>query len=313
MKAKPLITGLATYIPGVYKRFAKPQTGGTCAATYCYDVWFKHLTMLRASGMRSIPRTLAELGPGDSLGVGIAALLSGVEHYYALDVVRFANVARNLAILDELVTLFQAHAPRPTRGWPDFDQYLDQSLFPSHILTDAVLHAGLAPERIAAIRASISDPDDPHTRQMIHYVVPWDDPHVIVNGSIDLIISHSVLEHINDLEKTYQACSWWLKPQGWMSHQIDFRSHGLTKAWNGHWATPELLWKIVVGKRTYLINRQPCARHLALLREHGFDIVRQMSYQRTDGITRRQLARQWKDLSDEDLHCAGLFVQARKA
>lgn len=313
MKAKPVITGLATYIPGVYKTFARPRTGGTCAATYCYDVWFKHLTMLRASGMRYIPGTLAELGPGDSLGVGIAALLSGVQHYFALDVVRFANVERNLAILEELVTLFQARAPRPTRGWPDFDQFLDRSLFPSHILTDDLLHDTLAPERVAAIRAAIAYPDDEHDEQMIHYFVPWDDPAVIVEASIDLIISHSVLEHINDLEKTYTACSAWLKPHGWMSHQIDFRSHGLTRAWNGHWAASDLLWKIVVGKRTYLINRQPCARHLALLREHGFDIVRQMSYERTDGISRQQLARQWKHLSDEDLHCADLFVQARKA
>ena len=37
---------------------------------------------------------IAEVGPGDSIGVGLLALLLRVEKYYAFDVVRFANVKK---------------------------------------------------------------------------------------------------------------------------------------------------------------------------------------------------------------------------
>jgi hypothetical protein len=74
---------------------------------YCYEVWLKHLTLLWANGLRTIPDTVAELGPGDSLGTGLAALLSGANHYYALDIIRYADTPRNLMIFDQLVDLFQ--------------------------------------------------------------------------------------------------------------------------------------------------------------------------------------------------------------
>ncbi len=76
MRLTPIVKGAATYISGLYKMRAKRRTGGTDTAAYCYDVWLKHLTLLWANGLRTIPDTIAELGPGDSLGTGLAALLS---------------------------------------------------------------------------------------------------------------------------------------------------------------------------------------------------------------------------------------------
>jgi hypothetical protein len=84
MRLTPVIKGAATYIPGLDKvasKWRKRGTGGTDTAAYCYEVWLKHLTLLWANGMRTIPDTVAELGPGDSLGTGLAALLSGANHY----------------------------------------------------------------------------------------------------------------------------------------------------------------------------------------------------------------------------------------
>jgi hypothetical protein len=52
---------------------------------------------------------------------------------------------------------------------------------------------------------------------------------------VDLIVSQAVLEHVDDLENTYDAFAQWLRPGGRMSHEIDFHSRGLTMPWNGHW------------------------------------------------------------------------------
>ena len=74
MRLTPVIRGAATYIPGLYKvvskwRKASAHGGETDNAAYCYEVWLKHLTLLWANGMRTIPDTVAELGPGDSVSI----------------------------------------------------------------------------------------------------------------------------------------------------------------------------------------------------------------------------------------------------
>jgi hypothetical protein len=45
----------------------------------------------------------------------------------------------------------------------------------------------------------------------------------------------------------------------------------------------------------------------------GFEPTLVLKHLRSDGIKRSQLTSHWAGLSDEDLNCSGLFVQARKA
>jgi hypothetical protein len=71
-------------------------------------------------------------------------------------------------------------------------------------------------------------------RITIRYMVPWK-ASVIRQATVDLVFSHAVLANIVNLEHTYQACAQWLKPRGWMSHQIDLSSAYLAKVWNDHW------------------------------------------------------------------------------
>jgi hypothetical protein len=312
MKIRPVLKGFLTFIPGMQRVLPKRGTGGTNSAHYSYELWLKHLTMLWENGMRSIPNTIAELGPGDSLGVGLAAMLSGVNNYYSLDVVGYLNNNFNLKIFEELVTLFKTRAGRPTKGWPDYDSYLDKKLFPSHILTDELLNTSLSEERIALIRNVLVNPGAQNKEVIIKYMVPWSDDRVIDKETVDLILSHSVLEHVVDLESTYQAFYLWLKPGGMMSHQIDFTSHGLSEKWNGYRAYSELLWKITVGRRPFLINRQPCSTHINLLKKNEFNVICHLKRYKPDGIQRSHLSSYWKNISDDDLTCSGSFVQAQK-
>ncbi|MDD4857854.1 MAG: methyltransferase domain-containing protein, partial [Candidatus Krumholzibacteria bacterium] len=195
---------------------------------------------------------------------------------------------------------------------PNYDRYLDENLFPSRILTEEALSASLAEERIAQIRNAIASPGTEHGGVSIRYMVPWFDDGIIEPGSVDVILSHAVLEHVADLEKTYRALSRWLKPGGMMSHQIDFKAHGLAKKWNGYRSYSEMLWRATVGRRPFLINRQPCSVHVDLMERNGFEIICLMKKHRSDGIARSQLSRRWRGISDDDLECSDVFVQARK-
>lgn len=311
MRLGPTIKGLLTFVPGISEYLPSKNVGHTDSATYCYSVWLKHLTLLRAHGLQTIPETVAELGPGESIGVGIAALLAGVDHYMGLDVVAHSKPVTNLRILDELARIYADRTPRPDKGWPDFDSYLDERLFPSHILTSEVLQRSLADDRLQAIRDAIRGTPTSSKVSAV-YRAPWSDPRVIIDDSVDLAISHSVLEHVVDLPGTYRALHRWLKPGGWMSHQIDLRAHGLTKRWNGFRACSEPLWKMTLGRRSYMLNRHPASVHLRLIEEAGFKIVTQLKAHRTDGISRDELAARWADISEDDLTCSGMYVIARK-
>jgi hypothetical protein len=312
VRSSLIIKGLASYVPGIYSLFRKSGTGGTNSADYCYELWLKHLTMLSNNGLKEIPEAIAELGPGDSIGLGLAALLSGANKYYALDVVKYVNTERNVLIFDELVDFFRNRKGRPAKGWPDYDHYLDANLFPSSILTEKALNRSLTKERIETIRKALLTGGMGNEEISIRYISPWNDPDIIAKESVDVIVSHSVLEHVQDLENTYKAFSLWLKPNGFMSHQMDFTSHGMSEEWNGHWSYSQLAWKILAGRRPNMINRQPCSEHIRHINRNKFQIVCLLKNYKGGGIVRSQLVPKWKNLSEDDFRCSGLFVQGQK-
>ncbi|MET0657175.1 MAG: hypothetical protein ABW110_03330, partial [Steroidobacteraceae bacterium] len=152
MRLAPVARGLLTYFPALNDLIPSKSVGHTDSASYCYRVWMRHLTLLREYGLERIPDTVAELGPGESLGVGICALLSGANHYVGLDVVAYSNPERNQRILKELLPMFLNRAPYDDKGWPDVSSYLDANQFPSHILTEQALQQSLNSDRVEAIR-----------------------------------------------------------------------------------------------------------------------------------------------------------------
>ena len=309
MKLKQLIFGIATFIPGNW--FRVKGTGGTDSARYCYSVWLRHLVTANNNGLNTAPRVVAELGPGDSLGIGLAALISGVEEYFAFDVVEHANIERNIEIFDELVTLFKNRVDIPGEDeFPKVKPYLETYKFPEDILTDNRLDQALENARLEKIRNSISNPG--HKDSLIKYRVPWFDSSVVKRESIDLIYSQAVLEHVDDLSNTYKAMNLWLKPNGFISHQIDFKCHGTADEWNGHWSYPDFMWKLIRGKRPYLLNREPHSTHLKMLNEEGFKIICDKITKSKSNINRNSLARRFRWMSDDDMTTSGAFIQAVK-
>lgn len=307
-----VLIGTATYIPGVYK--ALSSTGGTDSARYCYSVWLRHLVMAHKHGLSTkVPERIAELGPGDSLGIGLAALLSGSQEYYALDIVARSNPIRNIQILDELVDLYSRQADIPDeQEFPLVGPHLDSYTFPSEILPEQHLNKALSPRRIKAIRLALRSAQP---SQYISYIVPWNDPEQLPRLSglmFDMIFSQAVLEHVDDVEHTYQMLYQWLKPGGFMSHDIDFTCHGTHSEFNGHWTYPSWLWRRIRGNRAYLINRHPHSSHSTLMCRSGFEIVYDAPKKGESRIERRHLAPEYRSLSEEDLRTKSTFIQAVK-
>lgn len=311
MNIKQLLYGISTYLPGL-SRFHSKGTGGTNSARYCYAVWLRHLLMANKNGLLlSPPKVVGELGPGDSIGIGLAALLSGAEMYYGIDVVQHASSQQNIKILDELVDLFRRKENIPDElEFINLKPHLDSSEFPSHILTDERLVPYLSKDRIKRIRNSLENYNIKGS--MIRYAAPWYNANLIEKESVDMICSQAVLEHVDDLRDVYQAMCKWLKPKGCISHQIDFKCHGLADSWNGHWAFSDFTWRLMRGRRAYLLNREPHSTHIRLLKEAGFEIVCDEKIEMPSKIRPEQFAARFKNISTEDMIISGAFVQAIK-
>lgn len=304
-----LLTGLSTFVPGV-ARLSERVTGGSNSALYCYWVWLRHLIMAKKHGLPVEPRIVAELGPGDSLGAGLAALLTGADHYYAFDVMPYAHTAANLRVLHELVPLFESQTAVPEGIFAP--RILSSVEFPQEILTSKRLTTSLARPRVSNIGRATATPGIPFGDIIVNTELNWDQSHPGPEELVDMIFSQAVLEHVDDLQSAYTAMHRWLRRGGVVSHQIDFRSHGFARAWNGHWTYSDPMWALARGRRRWAINREPLSTHLALLAGAGFELAGVAAIHEKSTISREQLAPRFRSMSEDDFTTRGALIQAVK-
>lgn len=284
------------------------QNYAASRSEYCYDVWmkyFKHWIKLN----NKVPDVVVEIGSGNSLGVGLAALLSGASKFYALEKTQFWNNSTNLRVFDELVELFKQR--RVSKDYmEDGGEMKDKSMsFPGHMLNEDFLDTCLSEDRLSQIREELEHPHNVNNK-FVRSIIPWDSADVIENNTVDYIVSHTVLQHLDDLSYGYNTMSKWLKKGGCMSHTIDLRSLNRTKLWNGHWTLSKLEWKIVTGGVS-LINREPLSTHMQLLEANDFEIKFQKSVLSANTLSVENLADDFKHLNQEDLTTSGLYYFAQ--
>lgn len=309
-KLKPIVKGMILHLPAV-KSLRSKRTGGSIHSSYCYTVWLRHLINWY-SVRGDVPKKVAELGPGDSLGIALSALLSGSESAIALEVDKYGSVDKNIKIFDELVEMFRNKAPIPDQHeYPLVIPYLETYDFPSHIITDEILEKSLTEYRINAIREELKDVYNPDNNY-IKYHIPWDSEDVIDIETIDFVYSQAVMEHVEDVEGTYNSMYKWLKVGGLTSHSIDFKSHGITNSWNGYRMLSEFEWKIVKGGRAFLINRVPYSTHVELQKKLNLKILINIPYKSENKIPHRQLSKKFKNLSNEDMTTSEAFIMSMK-
>ena len=306
-KILPILKGTLTWVPVLNDwRIRRASTGGSDSSRYCYSAWLRHLLMLNRHGFRIKGSRVGELGPGDSIGIGLAALLSGADQYIGLDIVPFSLKADLEKVLDELANLYLHRELIPDNDeFPRLRPKLESYEFPSHVIDLSDLSA-----RTERVRHALSTGVKHST--LVTYQAPWTSLNDIALGSLDLIFSQAVLEHVDNLEKTYQAMFAWLKPGGYASHVIDFSAHGLSPFWNGHWAYSDLQWRFVRGRREFLLNRLPSSAHVACARKLGFEILGVSPDYDIDGLNIKSLSPRFKKLHSEDVRTRGIILILQK-
>jgi len=309
MQIRKILFGAATFIPGL-NLYRMKTTGGSNDPLYCYSVWMRHLSMLAHYGMDTNPSVVAEIGPGDSLGIGLMALLTGSDRYIALDAVEFADMETSRTMLGELVKLINERADiASTEAYKKVKPKLDSYSFPVHILGEDRIGKYVLAKRAARIDATLAAGGGMDS--IIEYRVPWSDAPLIEVNSVDLIFSQAVLEHVIDLPVAYAAMYSWCRPGGVISHQIDFKCHGTTDEWNGHWVVKDWLWRILKGRRPYLLNREPWSKHKQLLEDVGFSMVGKQLACEESVFTCNDLNPRFRHVTADDLVVAGAYFVAR--
>lgn len=302
-----MLTGLLTLVPILNAwRQRHASTGGSNSARYCYSTWFRHLIMLDRCGFKFKGAQVGELGPGDSLGIGLAALLCGANGYMGLDIVPYSATAGVENMFEELLEMYLGKEQLPDdREFPFVRPRIDSYDFPNH-LVDSVNLAARAEVLRQQIRAGLNN------SPLLGYRVPWMSLPQISEASLDLIFSQAVLEHVDSLEETYQAMYAWLKPGGYASHVIDFRAHGRSPYWNGHWAYSDWQWKLVRGRREFLLNREPMSTHITHAKRVGFEVLLLKQDQAPHRLEVSSLASRFQQMASADAHTSGVFLILRK-
>jgi hypothetical protein len=111
--------GTATRVPFLYRMLGQRHTNldlSQATADYSYAIWIKHLANLHETTGCGVPNVVAELGPGDTLGTGVAALLSGATRYIGIDKLPFARTGPTIEVANGLVPLFATRTSAGGRG-----------------------------------------------------------------------------------------------------------------------------------------------------------------------------------------------------
>jgi len=309
LKPRTLATGMLSYLPGARKVYHRHffHPGETSAMT-SYGIWLKHLSLATSHGMREIPRTVVELGPGRSIGVGLAAMICGADRYYGLDAVPALERNDTLSFFDALVALFRNRAtPLNAQGYITYGG----GAFPHDVLPSGLLDDLLSADRLRRLREEV-ERFAAGAGRALHYAAPWDERDLEFAGQADFLVSHAVLQHVSSVDAIFESVARMLRPGGSSSHQVSFDSHGITPAWNGHWGCPSWQWTLALGRKDFLVNRIPHSRLLAAIKRSGLELSADLVERDTSGIGRESLGDDWSWLQDDDLVVRDAFIVARK-
>lgn len=256
---KPIIKGLLTYIPGYLYLLNKKRSKriNSCSVpSFCFSLWNSLLLVLENKD-RSI---VSEIGPAGSLGLGICAILTGTKEYHVIDIESNYLLDRNLCLFDKIVDMFRNNVK--CKSWDSINLPYNQNYLEIYKtkISDDVFVEMVRNDLIKCIT---------NQKTQFFFIDKWESAK---KNYYDIVFSRAVMEHVNEPFIIYKNIAFLLKDTGYMVHDIELHSHDLTKAVDGHLFIKDLIWKMIVGRREYLLNRLTSSEHFELI-QSNFELV----------------------------------------
>ncbi len=243
---------------------------------YAVTVFDRHY---RAAGSPAPGFAFLELGPGDSLASAVIGKAYGASRCWLVDAGAYA--ARDMDVYRRLVNYL-------TRSRPDVD-------------LEAVRNATDIPALLTTCNADYFEDGLAGLAR-------------VPDAACDLLFSQAVLEHVprGEFAATLAQIRRILKSGGISGHQVDFRDHlggGLNNL-----RFSEALWEApwFARRSGFYTNRLALSQMTARVRAAGFAVeVMQSSRRDHPALSRAQLAREFRHLSDDDLAVWEAFLVFR--
>jgi hypothetical protein len=201
---KSVIKGLITYVPGtnVLINFQKGKTRhSNSRAEFCYNFWLSILKYAKENGIRPEFDKIGEIGTGGSLGIGICALLSGCEKYFAMEIGQNFNKDLNLKILDDLVLLFK-NKVRLSDSFNNINLKINDYDYPENLIDPEFLNEKTISEIKNDILNNFKDS---------HRIIILNEWQAQPSMELDFVFSRAVMEHVSSPGDVYAGITTILK------------------------------------------------------------------------------------------------------
>jgi SAM-dependent methyltransferase len=235
------------------RNFVKPdknRTLGTSDGFYCFSLFVKlfnysdkHLNYKRQN-------SILEVGCGDTFVTSCLFYFCGYKSIYAIDGFKYLNKEKTISALDKAIKLLREQSKIVLNFNPRVDDEVFERLY-------QVIPSGNDFEIMAKdLKNAVEDYFEGKI-SIIHYIAPYDLTSIF-NEKFDFIFSQAVLEHVFPLESTLPFFKKNLANGGIMYHNVDFKSHGFSTLYNGHYLMDDKEFKKLSSPFVFrMINRMP--------------------------------------------------------
>lgn len=284
---------IAKYFPGLYVRLTK-QTGRggdedpQQIASYfikCFEEYQEQIGIEEKTVDNYLKdKIVLEYGPGDILAVAMLFIAHGAKKVYCVD--RFPlskGSSRNMDVYKILLSSLD----------------------------------GECRSRADSIFRENGNPDSGIDSELIEYFVAKNGVFEGLKGMCDIVISRSVLEHVNDLCGTLKDISSNLKKDGVSVHKVDLKSHGLDRYREFDFLTwPGVLYGMMYGSKGFP-NRWRVDKYIDCCKSAGLGIRKIaptgfVNKQDLEAIHSR-LHKPFKNLSRKELSWLGFWITLEHA
>ena len=226
-------------------------------------------------------KVVLEYGPGDIPGVALLLVAHGARKVYCVDRFPLVSIAsKNLGVIHQLAGMLGATERRR------FDQCFKNPQAPEEGFNPDHIEYLVRPNGLSGLQ-----------------------------GEVDIVLSRAVLEHVNDLDATFDDMVRAMKPGALAVHQVDLRSHGLHVANPLDFLSPpNWLWQLMHSHKG-VPNRWRADRYAAIMHRLG---IQPIVYRPTEkypatvvAAQRAKIAAPFRQLDDERLSWQGLWLVFR--